>query len=453
MLKWLLTGGAIPWLLMGAGLFFLLYLKGAPFRNPVKMLRSLGKKESEDGISPFRAVMLALAGTLGVGNIVGVANALWVGGAGAIFWMWISALLAMILKYAEILLAVLHRKEDRRGFFGGAYYYIKDYFQSHKRQRTALILSSLFALFMIADALCMGCVIQVNAVSAALEGVTKLPTWVSGIVLLLLTLPVLLKGSQGVSSLTELLVPIMTAGYLILSAAVLILKRDALGDAIGAIFAQAFTKESATGGVFGFLTSRALRTGTMRGILSNEGGCGTAPTAHACANAKSPASQGVWGIFEVFVDTILLCTVTALVILVSYSEVEMLGENSVMMTIRAYSLVLGSWSEYFFCIAVFCFGYATVLCWANYGLESLCFLTPKRSLRMLYFLSVGICIVLGATLAPGSVWDLADFSITVLTTINIGMLLLMRREIKTETLRWQTALPRPALFGHFHHFK
>lgn len=439
MIKWLLTGGAIPFLLILSGLFFTVYLKLYPFRSPLKMLRAMTAPSDKSGVSPFRAVMLALAGTLGVGNIVGVANALTIGGAGAIFWMWISALFAMILKYAEILLAVLHRRSGKKGFFGGAYCYIKDYFEAHRKRNLAVILSSLFALLMITDALSMGCVIQVNAVSSSFGGVLGIAPWITGLLLLVLTLPILMKGSRGVSSLTELLVPIMTGGYILLSLAVLILKREALGSAMASIFQEAFSPRGAAGGIIGFLTSRALRTGTMRGLLSNEGGCGTAPTAHACANTQSPASQGIWGIFEVFVDTILLCTLTALVILVNLSEVEMLGSDGVMMTIRAYSCVLGKWAEYFFCIAIFCFGYGTVLCWANYGLEALSFLSPKKRYRSLYFLLVGLCIFGGAIIAPNSVWDIADFSIAALTTINLLTLFWMRKEIKQETERWGKA--------------
>ena len=436
MLKWLLTGGAVPMLLMGSGAFFLFYLRGLPLRKPIKMIRSMLTPTQGSGISPFRAVMLALAGTLGVGNIVGVANALFWGGPGAIFWMWVSALFAMILKYAEILLAVSHRRWSFRGFLGGAYYYIKDYFTAHRRERLALFLSSLFALLMLINALSMGCVIQVNAVSSAFEGVMGISPWISGLSLLLLTLPVLLGGSKGVSGLTERLVPLMTLGYLILSTAVLILKRDALLPALTSIFKNALGGRELAGGILGFLTSRALRTGTMRGLLSNEGGCGTAPTAHASANANRPADQGIWGIFEVFVDTILLCTLTALVILVSYQEVAHLGNDGVMMTIRAYSAVLGGWAEPFFCVAILCFGYATVLCWANYGMESVRFLTKKRSIRRLYYLLVGACIVTGALVTPDSVWDIADFSIAAMTSLNLLMLFLMRREIKTESERW-----------------
>ena len=435
MFEWIMTGGLVPAMLVVCGLFFLFYLRFQPFRSPKSMLRAMRAPTPTDGVTPFRAVMLALAGTLGVGNIVGVANAVWIGGAGAVLWMWVSALVAMILKYAEILLAVSHRREGRRGFFGGAYYYIKDYFETHRHFRTAAVVSLIFAVLMIVDALSMGCVIQVNAVSSAFLGVWNIPTWVSGVVLLLLSIPVIVRGTKGVSSLTELLVPIMTGGYIILSVTVLLIRRDAVGDAFCAIFREAFSVESMGGGVVGFLTSRALRTGTMRGLLSNEAGCGTAPTAHAAAHTQSPAAQGVWGIFEVFVDTILLCTATALVILVSFDDVEMLGSDAVMMTIRAYSAVLGGWSEWFFCAAILCFGYATVLCWANYGMEALLFLTVKKRWRALYVLMLGVCIVLGAVIAPDSVWTVADFAIAWLTALNLLMLVLMRREVKAETLK------------------
>lgn len=441
MLKWLLTGGLLPVLLIACGLFFLIYLKGLPLRSPKRMLGAMREPTPDGGISPFRAVMLALAGTLGVGNIVGVANAVWLGGAGAVFWMWVSALVAMVLKYAEILLAVSHRREGRHGFFGGAYFYIKDHFEAHRHVRLGLILSALFAVLMIVNALTMGCVIQVNAVSTALEGVLSVPAWVSGVLLLVLTLPVILRGVKGISALTELLVPIMTGGYLILSVAVLILRRNAVGEAFASIFRDAFSAESMGGGVIGFLTSRALRTGTMRGLLTNEAGCGTAPTAHASAHTHSPAAQGVWGIFEVFVDTILLCTLTALVILVNYGDVELFGNDAVMMTIRSYSSVLGDWAEWFFCAAILCFAYATVLCWASYGMESLSFLSSQKRWRYLYFAAFAVCIIVGALLAPESLWTVADFAITALTTLNLLMLLLMRREVRQETQRY---------FGSYH---
>lgn len=437
MLAWVLTGGLIPWILMVVGIFFFIYLKGGPFGHPVRMIRVLTQKPKEGAMSPRRALLLALAGTLGVGNLVGVANAVWLGGAGAVFWMWVSAFVGMILKYAEILLAVAHRRVGRHGFFGGSYYYVSDELRSRGFGRLAVFVGGGVAALMIANALSMGCIIQANAVSTAFSGVLHVSPWLVGAVLIGLTLPIVLRGTKGISALTEVLVPIMTLGYLILSVAVLVLRKDVLGDAFLSIFTSAFSSRSMGGGLVGFLTSRALRVGTMRGLMSNEAGCGTAPTAHAAADCDSPASQGVWGVFEVFVDTILLCTATALVILVSYGDVSMLGEDGMMMSIRAYSVVLGDWSAWFFCAAVVCFAWATLLCWANYGMESLRFLTKQKKWRYLYVAVFGACIGIGSLLAPKEIWTFADVAVTLLTTVNIIALCLMRRLVKMETELWK----------------
>lgn len=436
MIGWVLTGGLLPGLLTLCGVFFLLYLKGGPFRHPVRMLRVFGAKPREGAMSPRKALLLALAGTLGVGNLVGVANAVWIGGAGAVFWMWISALVAMILKYSEILLAVAHRRVGSRGYFGGSYYYIKDELERREHPKLAGFVGAAVAALMILNGMSMGCIIQANAVSTAFVGVAGIsPWWIAG-ALVLLTLPIILRGTRGISALTEILVPIMTGGYLILSVAVLVIRREALPAAFASIFREAFSGEAIGGGILGFATSRALRVGTMRGLMSNEAGCGTAPTAHAAADCESPASQGIWGIMEVFVDTILLCSATALVILVNYGEVAMFGEDAMMMSIRAYSSVLGSWAEWFFCAAVVSFAWATLLCWANYGMESVRFLSERKRWRYLYVAVFGVCIALGSVLAPGQIWTLADFAIAALTTVNLLFLFLMRKRIKRETEEW-----------------
>ena len=434
MLKWLLTGGLIPPLLLFGSTFFLFYLRGYPWRAPRQMLSAFVGEKKGEGTSSFRAMMLALAGTLGVGNIVGVANAIAIGGAGAIFWMWISALFAMMLKYAEILLAVSHRRTDSKGgFFGGAMYYIQDCFGARRWQRLAIVIPAVFAVLMVINALSIGCMVQVRAVGETLEDVVGIPTAYSGVLLVVLTLPFLIRGIKGISALTEYLVPIMTAGYIILSVAVLIFRRDALDDALLSVWRGAFTPESAVGGVSGFLLSRALRVGTMRGLLSNEGGCGTAPTAHAAANAKSPAHQGVWGIFEVFVDTVVLCTATALVILVSGVDT---ASGGVMTTVNAYSSVLGGFADWFFSAAVFCFGYATLLCWGSYGLESVRFLSPKGIWRALYVVAFGLCILLGVRTSNEVIWNIGDFGIATMTFINLIALFFLRREIREETFRF-----------------
>ena len=434
-LEWLLTGGLLPIGLLMAGVYFLILLRGKPLTSPRRMMEAM-RRPTTHGVSPFRAVTMALAGTLGVGNIVGVANAIAVGGAGAVFWMWISALLAMILKYAEILLAVSHRRTRRDGGrYGGAIYYIRDCFEALGRHRTGMLLAAAFAVLMILNACSMGCVIQVNAVTSALEVAAGVPALLGGLLLLAITLPVILRGSKGISALTEYLVPIMSCGYLILSAAVLCLRWEALPSAFQRIFAEAFSPMGMAGGVLGFFTSKAIRVGTMRGLLSNEAGCGTAPTAHACADTESPAAQGVWGIFEVFVDTIVLCTLTALVILIAFPRLSDSGTSGVMITVAAYSSVLGKWAEYFLCAAIFCFGYATVICWAGYGMESIRAVTAKKRYAVLYVLLFCACIPLGSMAFPNFLWLISDFAIAALTTLNLVVLILLRREIQQETLK------------------
>lgn len=426
-----LTGGGIPVLLTAAALFFIFYLRGLPFLRPRAMFRALTEKQP-GGTSPFRALTQALAGTLGVGNIVGVANALAIGGAGALFWMWVSALLAMILKYAEILLAVRYRETLSDGSHtGGAIYYIRRAFG--RSAKCGGIVAALFAGFMILNSFTMGCVIQVNAVSSAFSGVLGIPVWITATILVLLTAPVIFRGSRGISALTEYLVPIMSLGFLILSVTVLILRREALPAAIGSVFSEAFSPKSAAGGILGFLTSRALRTGTMRGLLSNEAGCGTAPTAHAGANTSSPAAQGVWGILEVFVDTVLLCSLTAFVILVNVPAASEYAQTPVMMTVAAFAASLGSGAGWFLSAAIFCFGYATVICWADYGASALWSIKRSEKLKTAYTVAFLVCIPLGCAIAPGMIWSVSDFAITALTSINLLALFLLRRQIREET--------------------
>ncbi len=427
----ILTGGGIPVLLAVSALFFFAYLRGLPFVRPRAMLGALTEKQP-GGVSPFRALTLSLAGTLGVGNIVGVANALAIGGAGALFWMWLSALLAMILKYAEILLAVRFRQTLPDGSHtGGAVYYIRHAFGPSARAGGFFAL--LFAMFMILNSFTMGCVIQVNAVSSAFSGVLKIPVWITAASLVLLTTPVILRGAKGISALTEYLVPVMSLGFVVLSVTVLILRREAVPAVLSSVFREAFSPASAAGGILGFLTCRALRVGTMRGLLSNEAGCGTAPTAHAGANTTSPAAQGVWGIVEVFVDTILLCSLTAFVILVNFPAAKEYAETPVMMTVAAFAASLGSGAGWFLSAAIFCFGYATVICWAEYGASALWSIKKSSRLRTAYLLTFLFCIPIGCAVAPNAIWSISDFAITVLTSINLLVLFLLRRKIREET--------------------
>ncbi len=422
-------------MLLAVGAFFSCKLKFFYLRHPIKIVKAMTEREKGNGISPFRAVSLALAGTLGVGNIAGVASSIAIGGYGSVFWMWVSALVAMVLKYAEIVLAVSHRRLDRESGepYGGAPYYIRDLFASRGKMASGKFIAGLFALLCIINAVTMGCMIQANAVSTSFEGVFDIAPWVVGAVIALLCCFVITGNAKWVSGFCEKTVPLMTLGYIIISLAVLWLRRDELPSALAVIFEDAFRFESAAGGIFGFFVSAKLRAGVMRGLMSNEAGCGTAPTAHASSNTKSPAKQGFWGIFEVFVDTILLCTMTALVIILAGDGIFAFSDNPMMMAVKAYSSALGGWSEYYMCISVLLFAFATIVCWAHYGKEGLRYITKRRGAAVLFVIIYCLFIFIGAVAAPALSWLLADLALGLMTLINLPVLCAMSGEVKRET--------------------
>lgn len=421
-------GIGIPFLLMGAGIFYCIRLKFFHFLHPIKVLRSF-KSERSGGVSSLKAMMLALAGTLGVGNMVGVASAIALGGFGAVFWMWVSALIAMILKYAEIVLAMLYRKYDEGGRpYGAAMYYIRACF----RGRLGAVLAGIFAVFCIINAFSVGSMIQVNAAAEAMNGVFGTPPIVIGLIFAAVTLVAILRGSTGILALTEKLVPLMTLGFTVISVAVIVMRPSDALAAIEKIFSNAFSFQSGAAGVSGFLLSGAIRYGTMRGILSNEAGCGTAPAAHAVSSCREPARQGTWGIFEVFVDTILLCTLTAIVIIIGYDAIDPSGDF-MMMTVAAYESVIGRAAGYFLAIAVMLFGLATVLCWAHYGEVGVNYFSRRAGVRRAYKLIYSLCVFLGALVSTDVLWESADLSIGTMSAINICALLLMSGRVKRET--------------------
>jgi AGCS family alanine or glycine:cation symporter len=245
---------------------------------------------------------------------------------------------------------------------------------------------------------------------------------------------ILLGGVKSIGKVSEKLVPFMTVGFVALSMAVICIRPQGAAQAVSLIFEQAFTLRSGMGGVGGFLMSGALRYGTMRGILSNEAGCGTAPTAHAVSDCKSPARQGVWGIFEVFVDTVLLCTLTALVIIISGGR--NVGDDYMMMTVNAYTSVLGELAGGFIAVSVVLFGLATVLCWGHYGIESVKYLSGKKFYISAFIICYTLCVVLGAVLSGKFIWEAADFAIGGMTVINLCVLLCMSGEVRKETEKY-----------------
>ncbi len=438
MLEWFsdkVISALTPVMLLAVGVFFCFFLKFFFIRHPLKMMKAMFKRERKGGISPFRAVTLALAGTLGVGNIAGVASSIAIGGYGSVFWMWVSALVAMVLKYAEIVLAILHRRSDAVSgeYHGGASYYIEDNFSARGHGLAGKLMGGLFALLCVVNSISMGCMIQSNAVSTSFEGVFGVDGWIVGAVIGVLCVVVITGNAKWISGFCEKTVPIMTLGYILLSVAVIAARWGDVPSVFALIFSDAWNPQSAAGGVLGFVVSRQLKAGTMRGLMSNEAGCGTAPTAHASANTSRAAKQGFWGIFEVFVDTILLCTLTAIVIILGGNGVLQYADNPMMMAIKSYSAVFGAWSEYFMCISVLLFAFATIVCWAHYGKESLYYISKNKRLSTVYILLFTVFVFVGAIAAPSYAWLFADLSLGIMTIINLPVLCSMRGEIKRET--------------------
>jgi len=430
-------GISVPLLLVFAGIYLTFKLKCFYIFHPIKVIKTFFKKQPGSGISPFSAVSTALAGTLGVGNIVGVASALSLGGYGAIFWMWISAVCASVLKYSEIALSVSHRRYRADGSpHGGAMYYIFDYLNAHKKPTFGIFLSGIFAGLCILDSFTMGCIVQINSAANAIHTTLGIDALWIGIGVALFVLFIVLTGKRSIFALNEKLVPFLSLGYILISIIIIIIKKDMLPTAFGLIFKNAFCFDSAMGGFIGFILSRSLRYGTMRGLLSNEAGCGTAPLAHSAANTKSPAEQGFWGIFEVFIDTIILCTMTALVIIVSTDCTPLPNLDGINLTIFSYSQVIGTYAGFFIALSILFFGFATILCWAYYGLECVSFLTNKKAFSYLYIASFLGCIIYGSLIAPENIWGMADFAIGIMTTINVCMLISMRREICEITVNY-----------------
>lgn len=414
----MLLGPALPCVMAICGAFLLFSYRLFPLRHPIKTLSALFVKR-DDGISPFRAACVALSGTLGVGNIAGVASAIAIGGAGAVFWMWISALFAMIIKYAEVTTAMLYRKNGH----GGAPYYMECGVGSKK-------LALFFSALILFSSFTVGNSVQSYAAAEALKVSFGVPKIVTGVVFAVLTVLLLRGGVKRVAAFSSIVIPILSAGYILLSLAVIVKNAAMLPSVMNRIVAGAFDFRAAGGGISGFLFSRAVRLGASRGVLSNEAGCGTAAFAHSSAAAK-PAEQGVFGIFEVFVDTVLLCTLTALVVLIAFPA-DLPQLDGMAIAAEAYSLC-GAFGGAFVSASSAVYAVASVVCWSFYGQESLiCLGAGKKAIRA-YVLIYSAAGISGAIFTPGVVWELADMSVSLMALINTVCLCLLSRESKRAT--------------------
>ncbi len=369
-------------------------------------------------ISPFNALMTSLAATIGTGNIAGVATAIFLGGPGAVFWMWMTALVGMATKYAEAVLAVKYREKDERGHHvGGPMYYIRN-----GLGKKWSWLAVCFALFAGIAGFGIGNMVQANSIANALQANFAIPEWLTGIVLVVLVGAVLLGGIHRISTVAGKLVPFMAVAYIGASAIVLILNAGAIPATFGLIFTHAFTPAAATGGFAGAAVWAAIRFGVARGVFSNEAGLGSAPIAHAAAQTKGPVSQGLVAMLGTFIDTIIVCTFTALAILSTGAWTS--GETGAALTSKAFDIALPGLGGYIIAIALTVFAFTTILGWSYYCERSLQYLFGTKIIKP--FRAVwSLAALVGATLKLGFVWLLADTLNAMMAVPNLIALALL----------------------------
>jgi AGCS family alanine or glycine:cation symporter len=365
------------------------------------LLKMFSKEQRGEGeVTAFQAVATALAATVGTGNVAGVATAIALGGPGAIFWMWLAAILGMTTKFAEVVLAVNFREKSEDGrFVGGPMYYIENGLGKSWKW-----LAVLFAFFGTLASFGIGNMTQANSVALAVQGSFKIPPLATGIVLAVLTGLVIVGGIKRIGAITEKLVPFMAAIYILGGLFILLSNVAAIPGAFAIIFKEAFTGTAAVGGFAGATMARAIRYGIARGVFTNEAGLGSAPIAHAAATTDHPVRQGLWGIFEVFADTIVICSITALSIITT--GVWETGESGAVLTTLAFNTAVPG-GGIIVTVGLILFAYSTILGWAYYGERCLEYLAGTKPI-LAYRLIWVVFIVIGAVGGLEFVWSLAD---------------------------------------------
>ena len=405
--------------IIGVGLYLsirtgFLQIRKFPYAMKVTFGRMFKKREASDGaLTPFQAVCTALAATVGTGNVAGVAGAIAIGGPGAIFWMWISALLGMCTKFAEVTLAVHFRETNEKGdLVGGPMYYIKN-----GLGKKWMWLAYLFSAFGVLTVFGTGNATQVNTITTAIDTAlysfnilseegTATFNLILGIALAALIAMILLGGIKRIGQVTERLVPFMAVLYVVLALGVVVIHINRLPAVFAMIFEGAFKPSSVTGGVVGSMFL-SMKKGVSRGIFSNEAGLGTGSIAHACADTSKPVKQGFFGIFEVFVDTIIICTLTAMVILCSGTPVGYGEAAGAELTISGFTSTYGSWISIFTAIALCCFAFSTIIGWGLYGTRCIEFLFGSK-VNKPFMLVYSLVAIIGATMNLGLLWSIAD---------------------------------------------
>ena len=408
-----------------------LQIRKFPYAIQTTIGRMFRKRNASDGaLTPFQAVCTALAATVGTGNIAGVAGAIAIGGPGAVFWMWVSAALGMCTKFAEVTLAVYYRETNKEGdLVGGPMYYIKNGLGKNWQ-----FLAVLFSAFGVLTVFGTGNATQVNTITTAVNsallscglisvGAVETSNLIQGIIIAALVALILLGGVKRIGQVTEKLVPFMALLYIVLSVGIVLFRLQNLPMVFKNIFEGAFKPAAVTGGAVGSLFM-SMKKGVSRGIFSNEAGLGTGSIAHACADTRKPVKQGMFGIFEVFTDTIVICTLTALVILCSQVPVGYGQAAGAELTIQGFISVYGSWISIFTAVAMCCFAFSTILGWGLYGARCIEFLFSEKVIKP-FMVAYSLVAILGATADLGLMWNIAETFNGIMAIPNLSALFLL----------------------------
>lgn len=373
----------------------------------------------DKSISQFQSLCTALAATVGTGNIVGVAGAIMVGGPGAVFWMWIIAFFGMMTNFSENVLGIFYRRKNSAGeWSGGAMYYLRDGLGAKKGCKTlGTVLAVLFSVFCFLASFGIGNMTQINSISGNMQAVFGIPTWITGIVIVALAGLVIVGGLKRIATVTEMIVPFMVILYMLGSIVIFLTNITQVGAVFAAIFKGAFHLKAAGGGAVGFGIKTAIEQGMKRGVFSNEAGLGSSVMVHSSSNVKEPVQQGMWGIFEVFADTIVVCTLTAFTVLSSglvdletgatvaaYNGVELTKANLVS---TVFSMHFGFVGAAFVAISVMLFAFSTCLGWSHYGSKACEFLFGEKITKVYQIIFV-LATFGGAVMHENLAWDIAD---------------------------------------------
>ncbi|MFC2542060.1 MAG: alanine/glycine:cation symporter family protein [Leptotrichia hofstadii] len=420
-------------LLVGTGVFYtfrLKFIQVREFKSGLKQLTSgfdlSGEKADNNGMSSFQALATAIAAQVGTGNLAGAATAIVSGGPGAIFWMWVSAFFGMATIYSEAVLSQIFKQKKDGEMTGGPAYYIETLFKGGK---AAKFLAGFFAVSCVLSLGFMGNAVQANSVGDAFHNAFHVPTVITGIFLAILSGFIFFGGVKRIASVTEKIVPIMAVLYVVICLFIIVLNIGNAGLAFKAIFVNAFSTKAVLGGFLGMGIKKAIRFGVARGLFSNEAGMGSTPHAHAIAKVKNPEDQGHVAIVTVFIDTFVILTLSALVILIADGKADGTG---ISLTQHAFHAVLGHFGVIFVAVALFFFAFSTIIGWYFFGEANVKYLFGKKALNI-YRVLVMICIIAGSLQKVDLVWELADMFNGLMVIPNLIALIGLRNLVVEVT--------------------